>query len=354
MSTPILTKQQQKHSLSAKKSSAKGLRNVLAQPQDSYWPIVNVDMCPILENLLKNLTTAIKRTYHSVPWSKLRHMNKVERAKAKKEALLKEGSVLNTEIINSVVLGLNAITRSLEKNNICCVLMDANIEPPLLSRHIIVMAQNKKIPILLLSNLKSITLSIIGFASAAYALKNIVMESPDHHFHPLYTKICDISKSIPLPKNSLELFKDDETSEEATLCETNKMSIQTESQSMPTETIKFTLSTNVYKYRCSRKERAFVPPDTTIKNHEILSDTQKLEQNEFISISNYKCDEFDGNIRKNTRYINIHENEYRRKRDYSEVNKKLKNVTYLPLKVKRLQGNGNRVKATKAAKQKKK
>lgn len=37
MDTPILTKQQQKQSLSAKKGSVKGLRNVLAQPQDSYW-----------------------------------------------------------------------------------------------------------------------------------------------------------------------------------------------------------------------------------------------------------------------------------------------------------------------------
>lgn len=72
---------------------------------------------------------------------------------------------------NSVILGLNAITRSLEKNNVCCVLMDANIEPQILLRHIIVMAQNKQVPILLLPDLKSITLSIIGFASAAYALK---------------------------------------------------------------------------------------------------------------------------------------------------------------------------------------
>lgn len=37
MNTPILTKQQQRHSLSAKKGSVKGLRNVLAQPQDHYW-----------------------------------------------------------------------------------------------------------------------------------------------------------------------------------------------------------------------------------------------------------------------------------------------------------------------------
>lgn len=74
---------------------------------------------------------------------------------------------------NSVILGINAITRSLEKNNVCCILMDANISPPLLIKHIIYMAQNKKVPLLLLSKLKSITLHTIGFASAAYALKVI-------------------------------------------------------------------------------------------------------------------------------------------------------------------------------------
>lgn len=68
-------------------------------------------------------------------------------------------------------MGLNAITRSLEKNTVCCVLVDANIEPQLLIRHIITMAQNKKVPILLLPNLKANTLSTIGFASAACALK---------------------------------------------------------------------------------------------------------------------------------------------------------------------------------------
>lgn len=48
--------------------------------------------------------------------------------------------------------------------------MDANISPPLLIKHVIHMAQNKKMPILLLPKLKIITLNTIGFASAACAL----------------------------------------------------------------------------------------------------------------------------------------------------------------------------------------
>ncbi|XP_053988060.1 uncharacterized protein LOC128891652 [Hylaeus anthracinus] len=353
MNTPILTKQQQKHSLSAKKTSAKGLRNVLAQPQDSYWPSVSTDKYPDLESLLTNLTTAIKRTHHDLPWSKLRHMKKEERALAKKEALSKEGNVLNTEIINSVILGLNAITRSLEKSNVCCVLMDAHIEPQFLIRHIIIMAQNKKVPILLLPNLKTITLNSIGFASAAFALKNIVMVSPDHHFYPLYSKIHDISKDIPLPKNSLQLFKDEETLEESTLNTEDKISIENVSQTESSEPIKFILSTNVYKYRSSCKQRAFIPLNAARgSSNEPVVD--KVEQNDFISLSNYNSDEYDASIRKNTRYINIHKDKYRNKRDYSKVNKTSTNVTYLPLKVKRLQGNNNRVKATKASVKQKK
>lgn len=71
----------------------------------------------------------------------------------------------------SVILGINAITRALEKNSVCCILLDANVEPPLLVKHIVVMAQNKKVPVLLLPVLKTVTLQTIGFATAALALK---------------------------------------------------------------------------------------------------------------------------------------------------------------------------------------
>ena len=352
MSTPVLSKQQQKHTLSAKKTPSKGLRNVLAQPQDSYWPVATADKCVMLEELLKKLMPAVKRVSHIIPWSQLRHMKRDERAQAKKEAFLKQDHVPNTEIANSVIMGLNAITRSLEKNTVCCILVDANIEPQLLIRHIIMMAQNKKVPILLLPNLKANTLSTIGFASAACALKNTVRESSNHHFHPLYMEVNDIYKDTSPPKNSLQLFKDTEA-DETMLYKENEISIETESHSNSSEAIKFRLSTNVYKYRSSRKERAFVPPGATVcsAGEPIAEKTE----DEFISITNYDSDEFDASIKKHSRYINIHKKKFTGKpKDHSKVNRKAAGVTYLPLKVKRLQGNSNRVKATKMLKQKKK
>jgi len=41
MSTPILTKKQQRQSLSAKKKSSRGSRMILAQPSETYWyPVI--------------------------------------------------------------------------------------------------------------------------------------------------------------------------------------------------------------------------------------------------------------------------------------------------------------------------
>lgn len=67
-------------------------------------------------------------------------------------------------------MGINAVTRALEKDNVCCVLLDANVEP-LMIKHIVIMAVNKKIPVLLLPILKTITLEKMGFATAVFALK---------------------------------------------------------------------------------------------------------------------------------------------------------------------------------------
>lgn len=45
------------------------------------------------------LMPAIKRPSYSIPWSQLRHMKKQERIQAKKEALLIETSVSNSDIL---------------------------------------------------------------------------------------------------------------------------------------------------------------------------------------------------------------------------------------------------------------
>lgn len=70
----------------------------------------------------------------------------------------------------SVTMGVNAVTRDLEKDNLCSVLLESNVES-LLIKHVVVMAQNKSIPVVLVPFVKKATLEHIGFASAAIGLK---------------------------------------------------------------------------------------------------------------------------------------------------------------------------------------
>lgn len=70
-----------------------------------------------------------------------------------------------------MIIGINAVTRALEKDNICSVLLDANVEPPLIIKHVVAMAVNKKVPVLLLPILKTVMLEKMGFATTAFALK---------------------------------------------------------------------------------------------------------------------------------------------------------------------------------------
>lgn len=128
----------------------------------------------------------------------------------------------------------------------------------------------------------------------------------------------------------------------------DKISVEDESE-ISLEPIKFAVSTDVYMYRSSRKERSFVPPSTK-ENSTNKPIVEEMEQEDFISLTKYNVDEFDTK-KRNIRYTHIHKNKNSNKRKMH--NKKSTNVTYLPLKVKRLQGNVNRIKATKVSKHKK-
>ncbi|XP_050458975.1 uncharacterized protein LOC126855399 [Cataglyphis hispanica] len=369
MTTLTLTQKQQRQSISAKKGPVKGLRNLLAQPTENHWPTVNIDQYPALVTLMDELLPLIKQPKYKIPGFMLRHTPKEKRVSVKKEALEKETTKFDRNILKSVILGINAVTRALEKDNVCCVLLDANVEPLLLIKHIVVMAQNKKIPVLLLPILKTITLQKIGFATAAFALKDDVMQSSDNVFHALYKLVAEIFNDFEPPKCALQLFKSDEISEESAMCIAQNASMDCDS-TIPKPGKSVTIFTDVYKYRSSRKERAFIPP-TVNKTPQIC----QTRSDEFIALGNdpdSADDENDIKISKNKRYVNIckekeSESETTKKDSKQLIDnsvnslkhvknsKKRKNdITYLPLRIKRVRGNDHREKATKFTKKKKK
>lgn len=334
MDTPVLTKQQQRQSFSGKRTSIK-LRNVLAQPHDNYWPVVKQEDKVKLNSILKELLPILRRP----PGKKRKRIEN----EPKEEPKVSEEPFPKRDMLNSVALGVNTVTRSLEKDAVCCVLLDANVEPPLLIKHIVMMAQRKEIPFLLVSSLKVLTFETIGFSSTALGLKKIVLSS-DHHFHKLYDSVLDISKNYPAPMRSLQTLSTDmdtETTLDCTIIESDEVNDSVSKKESTFEiNEEFISMENIYKFRSSRKERVFIPPNVICDNTKNIDDKTP----EFIPFNNVNLNDTDIPSLQNTRYFN----------PPSEKDKSNNgNTTYLPLKVLQLRGNSNRTKATKAPKKKK-
>ncbi|XP_011506054.1 PREDICTED: ribonuclease P protein subunit p38-like [Ceratosolen solmsi marchali] len=377
MATPILSKPQQRKSLSAKKTPIRGLKNVLGQPFEMTWPHLQNDQDSVLENLLRKLLIVLKPAEHKISWSKLYKMNKEERSAAKKAALSSCTDNSNKFNLNSVIFGINKVTRSLEKDDVSCILLDANVDPKLLVKHIVQMAELKGVPTLLISFLKIVTLDTIGFASAAVALKKQVQTSPDDYFYSLFEKISELSLEFVNLKRPVRLFEENLPVDELIPKQTQKQKTNKDDNESEFD--------NVFLIRKSKKERVFIPPTSKMKketekvdlNFIPLSDDKQFVHNEKMPsrffeapiLGNPKSDK-PSNSEKNSDnegsndsdnvVSNNSNNEVSQrkggkrklKRTTEHVNQD--KVIYQPLKVKRVQGNEFRSKATKLSKQKRK
>ncbi|XP_014210911.1 ribonuclease P protein subunit p38-like, partial [Copidosoma floridanum] len=263
MSTPVLVKQQQKKPQSGKKVSTKGLKNVLALPDENFWPLLKSDPGAELEDLLKKLLPVLKRDKKVLPWSQIRKMNKEERSAARKNAQVECDTTHDESAAKSIVLGINATTRSLEKDDACCILIDGTFKPPVLIKHVIAMAKSKSIPILIVPFLKKVTLETIGFSCAAIGIKNCVKSTSNNYFNALYQKVKEISLEFT-PSTTIESVENkplDEPSkvQDASVTNVDAKNHQDMEVDVQDNTKLSTVSTNVYLYRESKDKRIFNP-----------------------------------------------------------------------------------------------
>lgn len=68
-------------------------------------------------------------------------------------------------------MGINAVSRSMEKDEIACCLIAEDVANCMIAKHLLLMAFANKIPVIILSDMRLVTKCIIGFSSAALGLK---------------------------------------------------------------------------------------------------------------------------------------------------------------------------------------
>lgn len=67
-------------------------------------------------------------------------------------------------------MGINEVSRYIEKNQIACCLIAEDVANGMISKHLLLMTAAKKIPVVIIPNMRLVTKRIIGFPSAALGL----------------------------------------------------------------------------------------------------------------------------------------------------------------------------------------
>ncbi|PNF28110.1 hypothetical protein B7P43_G12267 [Cryptotermes secundus] len=253
--TSVLTEKQERFALSGKKNKKRDRHGhtVIASPYDPYWPVLAEDAEVELNQLLLSVLHPVRRPVSKVNWSELRKVplkqRREVRQKLQQESNADFSSDRSEELRRCMFLGVNSVTRGLESASVGFVLLAQDADPKILVSHIPTMCAMQGVPILIMPSLRSIVNTALGFSCIALGVKRSAVESEGSHFHMLFKAVSEQCNKIPVP-DPLPAFcyavlhgpSDDEA----------------EQPSVPQPT-QVKVSTDIYKYRSSKKTRAFVP-----------------------------------------------------------------------------------------------
>lgn len=68
-------------------------------------------------------------------------------------------------------MGINEVSRHMEKDLIACCVIAEDVANSMISKHLLFMTAAKKIPVVILPDMRSVTKRIIGFPSTVIGLK---------------------------------------------------------------------------------------------------------------------------------------------------------------------------------------
>lgn len=77
-------------------------------------------------------------------------------------------------------MGINEVSRLIEKDLIACCLVAEDVADSIITKHLLFMSAAKKIPVIILPGMRSITKRIIGFPSAVLGLKVCIKYNSGH------------------------------------------------------------------------------------------------------------------------------------------------------------------------------
>lgn len=178
----------------------------------------------------------------------------------------------------------------------------------------------------------------------------------------MFEKLTELSLELQSLKTPVRLFQDQTLADGEVSDEVCEQRMEEDSREVAKPC---TVSTDVYLYRTSMKDRAFAPPISSEDHksaHKTGSDFISLNEDTFVFDTKKVPSRFfestipDSNNQNNSSSEILYKTSEKvmGESDKTSVQSAGSKISYEPLKVKRLQGNALRLKATKSSKVKKK
>ncbi|CAB3376483.1 Hypothetical predicted protein [Cloeon dipterum] len=252
--TPKLSKKERKALLASRKSFEKSLKNVITNPYPVYWPLVEKteDLFESLEVPLKTCWIPNARLQLSAIKGKSREERQALRKKAVKDA---QPNVEEARKFRSMLaIGLNAVFRALERQEVEAVLVANDIDPKFMAQHLIQLASQQS-TVIVVRNLRQLAKSTIGAESAALAFK-CCTRCEDNPFFSAVQLIKEKALRVPKPATLPDLSAKVKQEEQEVVPNTEDLELK-EWQEKVTQANSFPSAKTVHSLIVSTKARIY-------------------------------------------------------------------------------------------------
>ncbi|XP_063243107.1 uncharacterized protein LOC134542636 isoform X4 [Bacillus rossius redtenbacheri] len=217
----------------------------------AVWPLVSPQQEVELEEALSKLLPLAKRTHKHVPLAELRRLTREQRRERRKCS-----DETPSNLSGSLVLGVNAVNRTLEAGVLSCALVAGDVKPRVLVSHLAVLAAARAVPLLVLPSLRRASREALGFSAVALGFKvrssglllapltSSTKSTAGSEHRPLVELVTRLWAAVPPPDQACALADD---------------SPEDSSDGEARSDTDLARGTALHLRRTSRKERAFQP-----------------------------------------------------------------------------------------------
>ncbi|XP_078614726.1 ribonuclease P protein subunit p38-like [Branchiostoma floridae x Branchiostoma japonicum] len=187
------------------------VKNLLDSPYQRTWPTLEKGVTPEILNKLKSDLGDLS-AYLRKETSKGKRKRARTTEDAGKPTRSVEEQELARQLKSQLVLGINEVTKALEKDRLRLVLVCRSVKPALMTQHLVLLSAVRRVPALCLSGLSETVAPILNFRTvAAMGFKKTSPED-DKTFDPLVEFVTSRTPPIKIPWLKVPGGKEEEDS----------------------------------------------------------------------------------------------------------------------------------------------